>query len=130
MPLSQALASQLPLLRRYARALTGSQRRGDELVAATLQALIDSPAAQQPTLPARVGLYRAFHARSVDRHLFHNACFFAFAGVVGRMNSRRDAQDPQKVRGAVEPFPACPRCSPGAASSFQGRIRVCLSSPC
>ncbi len=59
------LGPHLPLLRRYARALTGSQRSGDALVAATLQALIDSPDAPQATLPARVGLYRAFsqHAK-------------------------------------------------------------------
>lgn len=63
---STALGAHLPLLRRYARALTGSQRAGDTLVAATLQALIDSPDdAQQAPLPARVGLYRAFsqHAK-------------------------------------------------------------------
>lgn len=60
--MSNPIAPLLPLLRRYARALTGSQRDGDGLVAATLQALIDSPTAQHPTWPARVGLYRAFHA--------------------------------------------------------------------
>ena len=38
MNLSNVLAPHLPLLRRYARALTGSQRSGDAYVAATLQA--------------------------------------------------------------------------------------------
>ncbi len=57
---SSTIAPHLPLLRRYARALTGSQRTGDALVAATLQALIDSPEAQQAKMPARIGLYRAF----------------------------------------------------------------------
>jgi DNA-directed RNA polymerase specialized sigma24 family protein/CheY-like chemotaxis protein len=65
MSFSQDIARHLPLLRRYARALTGSQRRGDDLVAATLQALIDSPEAQASTLPARVGLYRALTAHAV-----------------------------------------------------------------
>lgn len=60
MPAASSLGTHLPLLRRYARALTGSQRDGDALVGATLQALINSPEAQQVTLPARVGLYRAF----------------------------------------------------------------------
>jgi CheY-like chemotaxis protein/DNA-directed RNA polymerase specialized sigma24 family protein len=64
---ASALGIHLPLLRRYARALTGSQRAGDTLVAATLQALIDSPKAQQATLPARVGLYRAFSQHAAGR---------------------------------------------------------------
>ena len=36
MPLSARIASHLPFLRRYARALTGSQTSGDAYVAATL----------------------------------------------------------------------------------------------
>lgn len=63
------LGVHLPLLRRYARALTGSQRAGDALVAATLQALIDSPEVQQPTLPARVGLYRAITQHAAGAHI-------------------------------------------------------------
>ena len=37
---SQAVAQYLPFLRRYARALTGSQMSGDAYVSATLEALI------------------------------------------------------------------------------------------
>ena len=40
MPNSSAVAQYLPFLRRYARALTGSQASGDAYVAATLEALI------------------------------------------------------------------------------------------
>ena len=43
MPTSQAVAQHLPFLRRYARALTGSQASGDAYVAATLEALIEDP---------------------------------------------------------------------------------------
>jgi CheY-like chemotaxis protein len=50
------------LLRRYARALTGSQRSGDAYVAATLQALIEDRTAFDMSLPPRVALYRVFHA--------------------------------------------------------------------
>lgn len=64
MPSPSFLGPHLPLLRRYARALTGSQRDGDALVGATLRALIDSPEPQQETVPARVGLYRAFTRHS------------------------------------------------------------------
>ena len=42
---SQAVAQYLPFLRRYARALTGSQMSGDAYVSATLEALIGDPGA-------------------------------------------------------------------------------------
>lgn len=61
MNLSNLLAPHIPLLRRYARALTGSQRSGDAYVAATLQALIEDRSAFDPSLPPRVALYRVFH---------------------------------------------------------------------
>lgn len=62
MSLATSIAPQLPLLRRYARALTGSQRSGDAFVAATLQALIDSKSVLDANLSARVALYKAFNA--------------------------------------------------------------------
>ena len=40
---SQAVARELPRLRRYARALTGSQPSGDAYVGATLEALAEDP---------------------------------------------------------------------------------------
>src|SRR5208283_1758940 len=40
---SQAVLQQLPYLRRYARALSGSQASGDAYIAATLESLIASP---------------------------------------------------------------------------------------
>ena len=43
MSTSQAVLQQLPFLRRYARALSGSQASGDAYVAATLELLIASP---------------------------------------------------------------------------------------
>ncbi|MBI1252260.1 MAG: response regulator [Alphaproteobacteria bacterium] len=62
MGFKDALAPHLPLLRRYARALTGAQKSGDAFVTATLQAIIADRSALDPDLPPRVGLYRAFHA--------------------------------------------------------------------
>ncbi len=62
MSIATSIAPQLPLLRRYARALTGSQRSGDAFVAATLQALIDNRSTLKAGLPHRVALYRAFNA--------------------------------------------------------------------
>lgn len=60
MPSAQAVAQHLPFLRRYARALTGSQPSGDAYVAATLEALIEDPSALNDPAGARVALYRAF----------------------------------------------------------------------
>jgi DNA-directed RNA polymerase specialized sigma24 family protein/CheY-like chemotaxis protein len=60
MSTSQALVQQLPFLRRYARALTGSQASGDAYVAATLESLIASPKILASNLNSRVGLYRLF----------------------------------------------------------------------
>ncbi|HMI12644.1 MAG TPA: response regulator, partial [Bradyrhizobium sp.] len=41
---SQLVAEHLPLLRRYARALTGNQASGDAYVGAMLEALLQDPA--------------------------------------------------------------------------------------
>jgi len=57
---SQAVAQHLPYLRRYARALTGSQSSGDAYVAATLEALIEDPAVLDAAPGPRVALYRLF----------------------------------------------------------------------
>jgi CheY-like chemotaxis protein/DNA-directed RNA polymerase specialized sigma24 family protein len=69
MNLSNILAPHIPLLRRYARALTGSQRSGDAYVAATLQALIEDRSAFDMSLPPRVALYRVFHAIWDSAHI-------------------------------------------------------------
>ena len=60
-PLSLIVAEMLPLLRRYARALTGSQQSGDKLAAATLEALLLDRSIFQSASSERVALYTAFH---------------------------------------------------------------------
>jgi CheY-like chemotaxis protein len=60
--MTQTLAPHLPYLRRYARALTGSQSSGDAYVRAALSALLTGDQALDTTVPPRVGLYRLFHA--------------------------------------------------------------------
>lgn len=52
----------LPFLRRYARALTGSQESGDAYIRAALKALKSSPDLVDESLPPRVSLYRYFQA--------------------------------------------------------------------
>jgi len=59
-PDSKAIAQYLPLLRRYARALTGSQASGDAYVAATLEALIADPSVVDENSGGRAALYRLF----------------------------------------------------------------------
>ena len=58
---SETLRPLLPFLRRYARALTGSQQSGDAYVRACLEALIADPALFDTDLPPRVALYQVFH---------------------------------------------------------------------
>jgi DNA-directed RNA polymerase specialized sigma24 family protein/CheY-like chemotaxis protein len=57
---SQLVAEHLPLLRRYARALTGSQASGDSYVGAMLEALLQDPSLLDERHGPRVGLFRLF----------------------------------------------------------------------
>lgn len=57
---AQSIAPHLPFLRRYARALTGSQAAGDAYVRATLEAVLAKKEALSGDSP-RVSLYRLFH---------------------------------------------------------------------
>ena len=61
MTISESLAPHLPYLRRYARALTGSQTSGDAYVRAALTALLAGQSELAADLPPRVALYRLFH---------------------------------------------------------------------
>ena len=57
---SQLVAEHLPLLRRYARALTGNQASGDAYVGAMLEALLQDPALLDDKQGPRAGLFRLF----------------------------------------------------------------------
>jgi DNA-directed RNA polymerase specialized sigma24 family protein len=59
---SQVVAPHIPFLRRYARALTGSQGAGDAYVAATLEALVKEPALLEAAASPRTALFRIFSA--------------------------------------------------------------------
>jgi CheY-like chemotaxis protein/DNA-directed RNA polymerase specialized sigma24 family protein len=60
MSLANQIAAHLPYLRRYARALTGSQNAGDALVRAMLEAVLADPALGASLEGGRVPLYRVF----------------------------------------------------------------------
>lgn len=57
MTLGRDLAPHLPFLRRYARALTGSQREGDDFVRRTLEAIVADPDGFPRDVDPRLGLY-------------------------------------------------------------------------
>lgn len=62
MSLGQKIAPHLIFLRRYARALTGSQDHGDAYVRATLETLIAAPDEFPQDVEPRLGIYRTFQA--------------------------------------------------------------------
>ena len=61
MSLKAEIGTELPYLRRYARALTGSQTLGDAAVREVLEALLIAPAEFDSAAPPRQELYRVFH---------------------------------------------------------------------
>src|SRR5262249_41843089 len=60
MSLGEQVAEHLPYLRRFARAVTGSQKSGDAYVVSTLEAMLADPEVFPRDLPPRVGLYHTF----------------------------------------------------------------------
>jgi len=62
MSLGQQIAPHLPFLRRYGRALTGSQTHGDKYVRAALEAIVAAPEEFPRDVDPRLGLYRTFQA--------------------------------------------------------------------
>lgn len=60
MPLGTEIASHLPFLRRYARALTGDQQAGDGLVRSLLETALSQPELRASLSGGRLPLYRAF----------------------------------------------------------------------
>lgn len=60
MPLSQQIAPHLPYLRRFARALSGSQSGGDAYVVETLEALVADPTLFPTGVDPKLALYKVF----------------------------------------------------------------------
>lgn len=56
-----SISGNLPYLRRYARALTGSQTSGDTFASATLEAILEDLAIIAEHPDPKVGLFHAFH---------------------------------------------------------------------
>lgn len=66
MSLSDELKTELPFLRRYARALTGRQDSGDALAIATLRGILQDRSAFTDGKSVRVALFQCFHAQWTD----------------------------------------------------------------
>jgi CheY-like chemotaxis protein/DNA-directed RNA polymerase specialized sigma24 family protein len=60
MAISQSVAAQIPYLRRFSRALTGSAEGGDAYVMATLETIVADPAKLSVDPDPRVALFRLF----------------------------------------------------------------------
>ncbi len=60
--LAAAIGDALPFLRRYARALTGSQGSGDAFAAATLEAILEDNSVVEGASSVKVALFKTFHS--------------------------------------------------------------------
>ncbi|MCB8838102.1 response regulator [Aurantimonas sp. VKM B-3413] len=75
MSMSSRIAPHIPYLRRYSRALTGSQASGDAYVAAVLEALIADPSLFPDDRSPRISLYKLFSSlwQSLDVNIREDA---------------------------------------------------------
>ena len=60
MTVAEKVTAHLPYLRRFARAVAGSQKSGDAYVVSTLEAMLADPSIFPDDLAPRVALYRTF----------------------------------------------------------------------
>lgn len=89
---ANSISEYLPTLRRYARALAGSQSSGDAYVATTLQALIEDTSVLENAPDSKTGLYKAFTKiwNSIDVNLTGDG---------------RESDTPQRHLSEIAPLP-------------------------
>ncbi len=106
MSMTQTLAPHLPYLRRYARALTGSQASGDAYVRAALSAILAGEQNLVEGVSPRVGLYRIFHAiwGSASGQLDQGIPDAPATSPEGRLQSLDSAKRAALILTAVEAF--------------------------
>ena len=84
MSVSNDIASHIPYLRRFARALTGTRDGGDAYVLATLETLVADPSKITATAELRTALYRLFlqvwGAAPINAHTDHAGAAASDAG--------------------------------------------------
>ncbi len=59
--ITSAIATQLPYLRRYSRAITGSQTSGDAYAIAALEAILEDRSVYDTSLSAKAALFKVMH---------------------------------------------------------------------
>ncbi|HWA31069.1 MAG TPA: response regulator [Rhizomicrobium sp.] len=101
--MTATLGPHLPYLRRYARALTGSQTSGDAYVRASLEALLDGNAELAKDVPPRIALYRLFHVLWSSSGVYENASA-PRGGVEGRLQALLPTNREALLLTAVEGF--------------------------
>ena len=77
----------LPELRRYASALTGSTRSGDEYIRVALEALVEEPWRLQPESEVKLELYALFH-RALQICRFHELATPSASGASSDLQRR------------------------------------------
>ena len=87
---SQLVAEHLPLLRRYARALTGSQQHGDEWVRMCVEVLLQQPDLLKSGATTKFDVFMVFHK------LQHP--FAALEPATSEAATRPDRRAPVKAR--------------------------------
>ena len=94
----QSIAPHLPYLRRYARAVTGSQSSGDGYVRAALSTILASDQALAQSVSSRVGLYQVFHAiwSSASGHIDNQFPLSAEPKLGNTPEERRNVLDAEK----------------------------------
>ena len=93
MSITSLISPQLPLLRRYARAVSGSQASGDNHVVAMLESLLADPASFERSFDPRVAVYRLF-SRIWNANPMNQAEAAAPASVAGAAERRLEAITP------------------------------------
>ena len=105
MSMTATLGPHLPYLRRYARALTGSQTSGDAYVRASLEALLEGNAELAKDVPPRIALYRLFHVLWSSSGKYEPAApAGGHGGVEGRLQSLLPTNREALLLTAVEGF--------------------------
>lgn len=108
MALAHAIAEHLPYLRRYARALCGTQQSGDAYVRACLEAIVADTSVLGADAPPRVGLYRLFHklwsTTDLDSRSLSGGHTVAENGVAKRLKQLTPAHRQALLLTAMEGF--------------------------
>jgi DNA-directed RNA polymerase specialized sigma24 family protein/CheY-like chemotaxis protein len=108
MALAHAIAEHLPYLRRYARALCGTQKSGDAYVRACLETIVADPSVVGGDSTPRVALYRLFHklwgSANVDMRTVASSRPQPAAGVEKKLGELTPARRQALLLTAMEGF--------------------------